>query len=68
MSFFKLTIKSNAASAMGPPYTMNPMTRLWRRLSSSQMIAHKMPEYVKLAEIAMVEVIGCVEDERCFSN
>jgi hypothetical protein len=32
------------------------------------MIAHKMPEYVKLAEIAMVQVIGSVEDERCFSN
>ncbi len=26
MSVFKLTIKNNVASAMGPPYTMNPMT------------------------------------------
>jgi hypothetical protein len=40
MSFFKLTMKSNAASALGPPYTMNPMTQLWRSLSSSQMILH----------------------------
>ncbi|CAK9215925.1 unnamed protein product [Sphagnum troendelagicum] len=32
------------------------------------MIAHKMPEYVKLAEIALVQVIGSVEDARCFSK
>jgi hypothetical protein len=35
MSFFKLTIKNNDASAMGLPYTMNHMTQLWKSLAFS---------------------------------
>jgi hypothetical protein len=26
------------------------------------------PEYVKLVELAMVQIIGSMEDERCFST
>jgi hypothetical protein len=42
MSFFKLTIKTNIVLAMGSLYIMNLMTRLWRSLFSSQVIAHKL--------------------------
>jgi hypothetical protein len=42
MSFFKLAIKTNVVLTMGSPYTMNFMTRLWRSLFFSQVIAHKL--------------------------
>lgn len=68
MSFFNLIMKSNVTLAMGLPYTMNPMIKLWKSLASSWAIAHKMLEYVKLAKFAMVQVIGLVEDKRWFNN
>ncbi len=61
-------MKSNVILAMGLPYTMNPMIQLWKSLASSQAIAHKMLEYVKLAKFVMVQVIGLVEDEKWFNN
>ncbi len=68
MSFFKLIMKNNVASTMGLPNIMNPMTWLWRFLAFLQTIAHKVPKYLKLVKIAMVQVIGFLEDERCFNN
>lgn len=54
MSFFKLIIKTNIVLVMGPPYTLNLMTWLWRSLTFLQMITHKLFEYLKLAKITMV--------------
>jgi len=68
MSFFKLTMKNNVASTMGPPYIVNPMTQLWISLASSQVIAHNLPKYLKLLKISMVWVIGSIKEERCFNN
>jgi hypothetical protein len=68
MSFFKLIMKSNVTLAIGLPYTMNPMIQLWKSLVSSQVIAHKMLEYVKLAKFVVVQVIGLVEEKRWFNN
>jgi hypothetical protein len=39
---------------MGPPYTMNIMTQLWRSLTSLQVITYKLLKYLKLAKITMV--------------
>jgi hypothetical protein len=66
MLFFKLTMKSNAKFAMAPPHEVNPLTRLWTYLASPMVIVFKLHEYFKLT--AMVQVIGSVEDERCFNN
>lgn len=52
--FFKLIMKNNVASIMGPPYTMNIMTQLWRSLTSLQVITYKLLKYLKLAKITMV--------------
>jgi hypothetical protein len=68
MSFFKLTMKKNVALTMGLPYTMNFINYLRRFLVFSQVIIHKMSIYMKLVKIAMVQVIGFIEDERCFNN
>ena len=66
--YFKIAMKSNALAAMEPPYDINPVTRIWRTISASRMLSHGFPEYLKLAEIALVHVIGSVEDECVFSS
>lgn len=65
---FKTAMMSNWERAMEPPFDLNPLTRLWRLLNANSLTNHLFPEYVKLAEIAVVHVLGSVEDERCFSS
>jgi len=47
---------------------VNPLTKLWKTFSSSQIFVKKILEYIKLVELVIVQVIGSVEDERCFST
>jgi len=65
---FKMAMISNATTAMDSLGKVNPLTRLWRMLDANNALAKSMSEYVKLAEIAMIHVLGSVEDERCFSS
>jgi hypothetical protein len=65
---FKLSMASNAMAAMEPPFHTNPLTKLWRTLDANNALVAHFPEYVKLAQIAMVHVLGSVEDERAFSS
>jgi len=53
---------------MQKPFDLNPFTKLWRMISSSQILEHQILEYIKLVELAIVQVIGIVKDERCFST
>jgi hypothetical protein len=63
MLFIKLTIKNNVNSTMVLPQKVNPLTRIWTSLVASLVIILKLPKYFKLAKIAMVQMIGYVEDE-----
>ncbi len=63
---FKLAMNSSACTTMVKPINVNPLTHLWHTLSTSKLFAYSFLEYFKLVEIAMVQVIGSVEDERCF--
>ena len=65
---FKLTMLSNARAAMEPPFDCNPLTRLWKGLDAATCLTHHFSEYMKLAEMAIVHVLGSVEDERVFSS
>ena len=47
---------------------MNPLSRLWKKLSSNALLASKLSEFLKIAEVATVNVMGSVEDERTFST
>jgi hypothetical protein len=47
---------------------VNPIIRMWSRIQSSSLLVLKVNEYIKVAEIVMVQVLGSVEDERTFSN
>ncbi len=62
---FKLTMKSNAATCMVPTFDTNPLTRI---VTTSWILVFSFPEYVKLAKLAMIQIICSVEDEKCFST
>jgi hypothetical protein len=63
---FKLAMISNCYAMLEPPFDTNPLARLWRMLDANTALASQFSEYIKLAQIAMVHVLGSVEDERCF--
>lgn len=65
-SLFVLRMKKNSR-AMAEPCTCNPLTRLWKQLTSSQIVTHKIPKYIKIVEITILQIIGLVEDELCFN-
>jgi hypothetical protein len=48
----------NAKGAMTEHSKLNPMTRLWMRIDFSSILSEKLNEYNKLADIAMVQVLG----------
>jgi hypothetical protein len=47
-------MKSNATSCMEPPFDTNPLTRMLRLVTTSQILVFSFLEYVKLVELAMV--------------
>jgi hypothetical protein len=52
-----------------PPSPMvNPLTKIWRLFDANSTLSKCFPEYLKLAKIAVVHVLGSVEDERTFSS
>jgi hypothetical protein len=63
---FKVTMRANTEATCTPPFPVNPFVKLWRQLTSSRHLCKLILEYVKLAEIGSVLVLGSVEDERCF--
>jgi len=52
--------------AMAKPLDVNPLTWLWHILLTFRVFACSFLEYFKLAEIAMVQMFGSVENEQCF--
>jgi hypothetical protein len=60
---FKLTMKSNVTTCMTPP-----LTKMWHVMTTFQIFSFSFPKYVKLAKLAMVQIVGSVEDEKCVST
>ncbi len=60
-------MKSNATTCMALSFDINPLTKMWQLVTTSCILITSFIEYVKLAKLAMVQVVGSVEDERCFS-
>ena len=67
-SMFKLAMMGNAHAAMQGDAPLNPLTRLWRRIEANALLRNKLSEYMKIVELAVVTVLGSVEDERTFST
>ncbi len=53
---------------MVEPKNENPLTRLWRQLATSNLLVVHFYEFMKLAKLVIVQVIGSVEDEFFFST
>jgi len=51
---------------MAPPFDTNLPTRMWQLVTISHILITSFPKYVKLAKLAMVQVIGSVENEKYF--
>jgi hypothetical protein len=46
----------------------NIVSKLWMKIQSSPIMAHKLSECIKFDEIILIQVLGFVEDERTFNN
>lgn len=63
--FFKVI--ANIESILKKVSNVNPMTQLWAKINSSTIFKLKLLEFIKLAEITCVQVLGPMEVEHCFS-
>jgi hypothetical protein len=59
-------MKINIHGALHLPLDYNPTTKMWARLVAIVIVAHKLLKFLKLMEIAIVMVVGNVENERTF--
>ena len=64
---FQITMKSNCEGAMTGDLPLNPFTHLWHRLEAFGLLRHKLSEYLKIVEVAVVAVLRSVEDKRTFN-
>jgi hypothetical protein len=49
------------------PVTINPVTQLWQSLDANSYLRHSLFEYIIITKIAIVMVMGSIQDERTFS-
>jgi hypothetical protein len=47
---------------------VNLVIHMWLKIQSSTLLVQKLNEYMKVAKIVMVMVLGSMEDERTFNN
>jgi hypothetical protein len=67
-TLFKITMKEVGPRMMQKPIDVNPVTRMWRSVEANTFLRHSLSEYIKVAELAVVMVLGSVQDERTFST
>jgi len=65
-NLFKVTMKINANVASKGTHDLNLIIRLWQNLTSPQLVNFKLSKFVKVEEIDVAQVIGCVEYKICF--
>jgi hypothetical protein len=66
--YFKLTMSHNIEAMMQEPSNVNLVTRMWLKIQFFPLLVLKLSEYIKVAEITMVQILGSIENERTFSN
>ena len=49
------------------PFNPGAITRLWKRISQSEVLRTSISEYFKLSDLCQTMILGSVEDERVFS-
>jgi hypothetical protein len=48
---------------MVKPFDFNPMAKLWITINNNGLFIQQLNEYLKLVKIAMVSMLGSIEDE-----
>jgi hypothetical protein len=56
------------SKAMEKPKDENLVTKLWCQLATNSLLIVHLSEFMKLVELAIVQIIGNIEDERIFST
>ncbi len=51
---------------MQKPFDINSLTKLWKTLSSSQILEQKINEYIRFVGLGIMQVINWVKDEWWF--
>ena len=59
---------NNAQWAIEHNFRVNPLSRLWKKLSNKTLLTSKLSEFLKIAKVATVTVMGSVENEWIFST
>ena len=62
-ALFKTCMKSNLRATMLPPFDINTLTKVWSVLDNNNTLTQNFSEYIKLVEMAVVHILGSVEDE-----
>ncbi len=67
-SLFQRTMKTQSSKAMEEPKAENLVIKLWRQLATSSRLLVRLFEFMKLVELAIVQVIGNIKDEKTLST
>ncbi len=62
-----MTMKTQASKVMEKPKDKNPIIKLWFQLTTNSLLVVHLSRFMKLIELAIVQVIGIIENERTFS-
>jgi len=58
----------NVEAVMWEPSNVNPITQMWLKIQFSPFLVLKLNENMIVVEIAMVQVLGLIVDEKTFNN
>jgi hypothetical protein len=53
---------------MNQHFDLNPLSRLWNKLSSNALLCVHLSEFMKVAKLVAIQIMGSTEDERTFST
>ncbi len=68
MCFFKLIMLHNVEAILHEDNKLNPIARLWQKVSTHAIFNHKLFEYMKFVKIATIQVLGSTEYKCTFKK
>ena len=66
-TLFKITMNEVGSRMMQKPIDINLVTCMWRNVEANTYLLHSLSEYIKVTKLAIVMVLGNVQDERTFN-
>lgn len=58
----------NVETLIWEPSNVNPIIQMWLKIQFFSLLVLKLSEYMTIAEIVMVQVLGLIAYERTFNN